>query len=82
VHGGAAEAVGRVAGDLHAGADVDVLLLEAAHHDVGDVLVDPGQDLGQALEDGDLTLPRSAKVLANSQPMAPPPITATRPAAR
>ena len=33
------------------GADVDVLLLEAAHDDVGDVGVEAGKDLGQPLED-------------------------------
>ena len=51
---GAAGVVRRVAVDHHAGADVDVLLLEAAHDDVGDVGVEAGQDLRQPLEDRDL----------------------------
>ena len=50
VHG-AAGAVGCVAEHLDTGADVDVLLLEAAHDDVGDVAVESGKDLRQAFED-------------------------------
>jgi hypothetical protein len=53
VHDGAATTGGRVAGDLHPGADVDVLLLEAAHHDVGEIRVEAGQHLRHPLEDGD-----------------------------
>src|ERR671911_2366547 len=43
-----------VAGDVHAGAHVDVALLERALDDLGDVPVEAGQDLGQRLEHGDL----------------------------
>ncbi len=42
------------AGDLDAGLDLDAPLLERLHDDVGGVLVDAGQDLGQRLEDGDV----------------------------
>ena len=45
---------GAVAGDGHAGADVDAPLLERPEHDPGDVVVAAGQDLGQRLEDRDL----------------------------
>ncbi|CAB4895615.1 unannotated protein [freshwater metagenome] len=56
VHRGAAPAIGgllgRVTAHRHAGADIDVLLLEAAHHHVGEVGVKTRKHLGQAFEDG------------------------------
>ena len=47
-------AVGLVTLDLDAGADVDAALLEALRDDVGGVLVAPGEDLREELEDRDL----------------------------
>src|SRR6185295_8339548 len=47
-------AIARRAVDLHVGQHLDAALLEGPHDDVGGVLVDAGQDLGQRLEDGDL----------------------------
>ena len=41
-----------MSGDLHTRANVDVLLLERLHDDIGDVRVEAGKDLGQALQDG------------------------------
>jgi hypothetical protein len=68
--------------DPHAGAHVDASLLERAGDDVGDVAVDPGRSLGRA-SSSVTWVPRSLIIDANSQPMAPPPITApTRAAAR
>ena len=78
VHDGAARIGGRVAEHLDTGADVDVLLLEAAHDDVGDVGVEAGQDLRQTFEDGDLRSRGRRTCEANSQPIAPPPMTTTR----
>ena len=54
VHRGAARVCRRVADHLHRRANVDVLLLEAAHDDVGDIAVEPGKDLRQPFEDGHL----------------------------
>ena len=51
VDGGAAGVVGRVPVHHDTGADVDLLLLEAAHDDVGDVVVETWEDLGECLED-------------------------------
>ena len=51
VDGGAARVVGRVPVHHDTRADVDLLLLEAAHDDVGDVGVEAGEDLRQRLED-------------------------------
>jgi hypothetical protein len=51
VDGRAARVGGRVAGDLDPGADVDLLLLEALHHHVGDIGVETREDLGETLED-------------------------------
>ena len=56
--------------------DVDAPLLERALDDLGDVVVAAGEDLGQRLEDRDLACRGRRSIEANSQPMAPPPMTA------
>jgi hypothetical protein len=50
--GGGTRTVRLVAGDLHPGAHVDLLLLERPQHLLGDVLVQAGQDFGQRFENG------------------------------
>ena len=52
--GRGARRVRGVAFDRHTGPDGDAAFLEAAHHDVGHVLVAAGQDLIHRFEDGDL----------------------------
>ena len=51
-------------------------LVKLRADDVGHVGVDAGEDLGQPLEHGDLARRGRPCIEANSQPMAPPPMTA------